>query len=107
MSGILRYLTGTMVLGASLKKKRTNPKSDIISFSHADWADLDIDGRSISGCRMFVGGNLVTWRCEKQNVEVRFNAEAEHRAMHSTYEVMWIKNLMEELGFSLENPMAM
>ncbi|RVW32370.1 Caffeoylshikimate esterase [Vitis vinifera] len=60
--------------------------------------DLDIDGRSISGCCMFVGGNLVTWRCEKQNVEVRFNAEAEHRAMHSTYEVMWIKNLMEELA---------
>lgn len=41
------------------------------------------------------------------HVEVRFNAEAEHRAMHSTYEVMWIKNLMGELGFSLENPMAM
>ncbi|RDX62732.1 hypothetical protein CR513_58905, partial [Mucuna pruriens] len=30
---------------------------------------------------IFLGGNLVTWRSKKQNVVVRYSAEAEFRAM--------------------------
>jgi hypothetical protein len=49
---------------------------------------------------MFVGGNLVSWKSKKQQVVVHSSAEAEYRAMASaSYELIWLKNLLADLGF--------
>jgi len=41
-----------------------------------------------------VGGNLLTWRCKKQNVVARSNVEAEYRVItHTACELMWIQSL--------------
>uniref|UniRef100_A0A2N9IHB3 Integrase catalytic domain-containing protein n=1 Tax=Fagus sylvatica TaxID=28930 RepID=A0A2N9IHB3_FAGSY len=62
------------------------------------------DRKSTSGYFRFVGGNLVTWHSKKQNVMARSSVEAEYRAMsHGVCELLWLRILMGELGFNLEN----
>ncbi|KAL0311158.1 UNVERIFIED_CONTAM: Retrovirus-related Pol polyprotein from transposon RE2 [Sesamum angustifolium] len=66
------------------------------------------DRKSTSGYCTYVGGNLVTWRSKKQTTVARSSAEAEYRAMaHTTSEILWLKNLLKELGFMYDDPVPM
>ena len=66
------------------------------------------DRRSTSGYYTFVEGNLVTWHRKKQSVVARSSAEAEFRAMaHEIYELLWLKALLKEIGFTSEDPMKL
>ena len=57
---------------------------------------------------MYVGGNLITWHSKKQTNVARSSAEAEYRAMaHTVSEMLWLKNLLEELGFTYNEPLPM
>lgn len=48
------------------------------------------------------------WKSKKQNVVARSSAEAEYRAMAKpTTELIWIKILLEELGFTISSPMKL
>ena len=77
-------------------------------YTDADWAGVVDDRKSTSGYCAFVGGNLVTWRSEKQSVVTRSSAQAEYRTMsHGVAEIMWIRNLLGELGFAVSNPMSL
>ena len=50
-----------------------------------------IDGPTIGYCK-FVGGNIVTWKSEKQQVIARSSAEVEYGAMAATAcELIWLK----------------
>ncbi|KAJ9688831.1 hypothetical protein PVL29_014468 [Vitis rotundifolia] len=101
--GILRYLKGTPGKGL-LYENRGHLQVDV--FTDADWAGSVIDRRSTSGYCTFVGGNLVTWWSKKQSVVARSSAEAEFRAVaHGICEVLWIKQLLEEL--KVANPLPM
>ena len=71
-------------------------------FLDADWAGSKIDRKSITGYCVFFGGNLVSWKNKKQNVVSRSSAESEYRAMaQSTCEVMWIYQLLIEVGLKV------
>ena len=49
---------------------------------------------------MFIGGNLISWKSKKQNDVAQASAEPEYRAIASTTcELMWIKQLLQELKF--------
>ena len=92
-------------MGIQMKK---NESSQIIGFCDADWAGDSEDRRSTSGYCMFVGGNLVAWKSKKQHVVSRSSAEAEYRAMATaTSEVVWLKALIEELGFIVPTPISL
>ncbi|KAK9924401.1 hypothetical protein M0R45_032770 [Rubus argutus] len=66
------------------------------------------DRRSTSGYFTFVGGNLVTWKSKKQKVVARSSAEAEYRGMaHGVCELLWLKNLLHDLGFGLKSTMQL
>ncbi|XP_049344160.1 secreted RxLR effector protein 161-like [Solanum verrucosum] len=74
-------------------------------FADADWAGSKINKRSTTGYCIFVGGNLVAWRCKKQNVVSRSSAESEYRVMsQSTCEIMWIHHLLTEIGLKHHMP---
>lgn len=48
---------------------------------------------------------LIIWKTKKQCVVVRSNAEAECRSMaKSTTEVVWLNQLLRELGFQVNVP---
>ncbi|KAA0050691.1 putative Polyprotein [Cucumis melo var. makuwa] len=50
-------------------------------------------------------GNLVSWKSKKQNVVSRSSAELEYRAMtQSVCEIVWIHQLLSEIGFSITVP---
>ncbi|WJZ94875.1 hypothetical protein VitviT2T_013699 [Vitis vinifera] len=102
---ILRYLKKT--IGRGIVMRRTG-HTDIIGFSDSDWAGNTIDRRSTTGYCMFVGGNLVSWKSKKQPVVARSSAEAEYRAMAAaSCEMVWLKNLLTDLGFSPTSPMKL
>ena len=65
------------------------------------------DKKSITRYCTFIGGNLVTWRSKKQDVS-RSNAEAEYRVLaHTACKIVWLQNLLMELGFRQPGPMPM
>ena len=74
-------------------------------FTDADWAGFKEDRRSTSGYCVFVGGNLVSWKNKKQSVVSQSSAESEYRAMtQSTCEIMWLHQLLAEVGIKTSIP---
>nr|GEV17391.1 ribonuclease H-like domain-containing protein [Tanacetum cinerariifolium] len=57
--------------------------------------------KSVSGYCVFFGDSLVTWKNKKQSTLSRSSTEAEYRSMASaTYEVIWLSNLLGDMGVS-------
>lgn len=55
-----------------------------------------------------LGGNLVSWKSNKQNVVSRSSAESEYRATaQSVCEVMWIYQLLNEVGLNISLPIKL
>jgi len=80
-------------------------KVRIFGYSDSGYASDKGDRKSITSYCTFVGGNLVTWRSKKQDA-FRSNADAEYRAIaYTTCEMMCLKNLLLEFGFSHLSPM--
>ena len=74
-------------------------------FTDVDWAESKEDKRSTTGCYVFVGGNLVSWKSKKQSVVSRSSVEFEYRAMtQSIYEIMWLHQLLMEVGIKTPVP---
>ncbi|MED6160795.1 hypothetical protein PIB30_118207 [Stylosanthes scabra] len=85
---ILRYVKGTVREGLVFTK---NTNYRIFGFAYADWgADFD-DRKSITGYCIYLGNNLVVWKCQKQSKLSRSTTEAEYRAVASAQtEIMTI-----------------
>ena len=67
-----------------------------------------MDRHSTIGYCTFLGGNLVTWRSNKQNVVARSSAEAEFRAMaQGICELLWLKIILDDLKIKREEPMRL
>jgi hypothetical protein len=102
---ILQYLKSSPGKGIMFAKGDT---LNIEGYTDADWAGSIDDRRSTTGYLTFVGGNLVTWRSKKQGVVARSSAEAEYRGMaKGVCELLWIKNLLQELKISSTFPMKL
>nr|XP_017179568.1 uncharacterized protein LOC108169864 [Malus domestica] len=102
---ILRYLKGSIGKGILMQN---NQSTSISGYTDADWADNAIDRRSTTGYCMFMGGNIVTWKSNKQHVIARSSAEAEYRALAATAcELIWLKGLLFDLGFHCSNFMPL
>ncbi|KAJ9548762.1 hypothetical protein OSB04_021305 [Centaurea solstitialis] len=100
---ILKYLKGAPGLGILYQNHGHHV---IEGFTDADYDGDPTSRRSTTGYCVFVGGNLVLWKSKKQNVVSRSSAESEYRAMaQTTCELIWLRNLLGELGFAQSKPM--
>ncbi|XP_020242757.1 uncharacterized protein LOC109820971 [Asparagus officinalis] len=80
----------------------------IYAYSDAGYAGDIGDRKSTSGFCTFIGGNMITWRSNKQYVVYRSSAEIEYRAMaHTVCEMIWLQKLLIELGFTQSESMPM
>ncbi|GKB28078.1 uncharacterized mitochondrial protein-like protein, partial [Tanacetum coccineum] len=102
---ILGYLKGTPGLGILY----VNHGHHIAEgFTDVDYAGCPNTSRSTTGYCVFIGGNLVSWKSKKQNVVSRSSLEAEYRVIaQTTYELVWLRNLLGEIGFPQSKPMKM
>uniref|UniRef100_A0A803QHD5 Mitochondrial protein n=1 Tax=Cannabis sativa TaxID=3483 RepID=A0A803QHD5_CANSA len=85
---ILRYVAGTLDYGLLLK-----PVKDfsLEVFCEEDWASDPDDRRSTTGYCIYLGGNLVTWKSQKQATISRSSTEAEFQSLASVVsEVTWL-----------------
>ncbi|KAJ0456205.1 putative RNA-directed DNA polymerase [Helianthus annuus] len=102
---LLRYLKLSPGKGISFKK---TDKLNLFGYADSDWAKCLSTRKSVTGYCVFLGTNLVSWKSKKQNVVSRSTAEAEYRAMCSiTCELMWLRNLLSELGVNCSLPMSL
>ena len=61
--------------------------------------------QSTSGYCVFVGENPVSWKSKKQSVVSRSREESEYREMaHSACEIMWLHQLLAEVGIKTSVP---
>ncbi|RDX95269.1 Copia protein, partial [Mucuna pruriens] len=102
---ILRYIKKTPGQGLLYEDKGD---THISCYCDADWAGSPIDRRSTTSFCISIGGNVVSWKSKKQNTIARSSAEAEYRAMASTTcELIWVKQLIQELKFADVQPMKL
>lgn len=75
-------------------------------YTQVDYARPLIDIRSTFGYCMFLGGNIVTRRCKKQNMVAWSSVEVEFRAMTQVFcELQWMKIILNDLRIRYQAPM--
>ncbi|RDX60103.1 Copia protein, partial [Mucuna pruriens] len=102
---ILRYIKKTPGQGLLYEDKGD---IHISGYCDANWAGSPIDKRSTTGFCISIRGNVVSWKSKKQNTVAHSSAEAEYQAMASiTCELIWVKQLIQELKFVDVQPMKL
>lgn len=97
---VLRYLKGTIHHGLFLQ--RHSPLT-LSAFSDSDWGGVNDAGRSITAYVLYLGNNIISWKSTRQNLVSRSSTETEYKALaNASVELMWIKNLLKELGVANE-----
>lgn len=105
---LFQYLCGTMTRGLTYSGIKFTSSSPLIlqGWSDADWAcDLDTR-RSTSGYLFQLNSScLLSWQSCKQPVVALSSTEAEYiAAATATKELLWLQNLISELGYDLNLP---
>ena len=74
-------------------------------FSNSDWAGCVDTRRSTSGFVWIMGGGAICWRSKLQSVVALSSMEAEYvRATPAVQEVVWLRDLLCELGITDKLP---
>lgn len=102
---VLRYLSGTRHQGILLAAKTS---AKLTAYCDSDWAGCPNTRRSTSGYCLLLGDSPISWKSKRQSVVARSSAEAEYRSLAFTVcEVLWIKQLLKDLGMKQLYPTAL
>ncbi|KAK0593658.1 hypothetical protein LWI29_023887 [Acer saccharum] len=95
---IIRYVNGTSNYQIWYS---FDTNASLVGFSDADWAGNCDDRKSTSGSCFFLGNNLVSWFCKKQNSISLSTAKAEYIAAGSgCTQLLWMKQMLVDYGFN-------
>lgn len=104
---LFRYLKGTIDLKLTYAPDRMTSEL-FTTFSDADHGRNKDNGRSTSACVVKMGGGAVSWSSKQQTSVARSTCEAEYvSAASAGSEILWLRNLFTELGYSLDNKPSM
>ncbi|XP_074373943.1 secreted RxLR effector protein 161-like [Apium graveolens] len=95
---VLRYLSGSIDQGIFLA---SDSAAELQAYCDSDWAGCPNSRRSTSGFCLLLGKSPIAWKSKKQSVVARSTAKAEYRSLAmATCEVLWIKQLLKDLGLT-------
>ncbi len=98
---IYRYLKGTINYGITYYKDSSN---FISGYCDADYAGDILSAKSTTGYIILLAGGPISWRSKLQSIIAQSTTEAEYIAINAvTKEAVYIKALLEELGYYKQN----
>ena len=98
---VLRYLKGTIDTGIVYSL----PAGNTSAFSDADWAGDHDSRHSRTGYAVILNHRAISWRSALQPMVALSTTEAEYMALtEACKEVEWIRGLLRELQYGLEDP---
>ncbi|GJW98409.1 retrovirus-related pol polyprotein from transposon TNT 1-94 [Tanacetum coccineum] len=97
---VLRYLKGTIHHGLFLNRKSA---ITLTAFSDSNWGGIKDNGRSTTAYILYLGSNIISLGDQPDRICLRFIYRSEYKALakYSSAEMMWVQNLLHELGISL------
>ncbi|GKE25507.1 ribonuclease H-like domain-containing protein [Tanacetum coccineum] len=102
---VLRYLKSSPGNGIQINR---NGNLKLRAYADSDWGRCPATRKFVSGYCVFLGDSLVTWKSKKQSTLSRSSAKAEYRSMASaTCEVIWLSNLLSDIGVTGLFPVVM
>ena len=101
---LFRYLRGT--LDYKLTYSGSTPLPELFTtYTDADHAGNPDNGRSTSGYVVKMGNGAISWSSRLQGIVALSTTEAEFVAATSAgQEILWLRNLFTELGYSIDSP---
>jgi hypothetical protein len=100
---ILQYLNASKELGLYYKRPEDFKGLEMVVFvdaSHAPQGE-----KSTTGYVVFINGNPVSWKSQKQSVTSKSAAESEYVALSAAVsEAIFLVNLISEFGFQVATP---
>ena len=92
---------GTIDLGINYESN----DASLTGYSDADFANNELDRRSLTGYVFKIGNAAVTWNTRKQPTVALSTMEAEYMAVAAaTREAIWLRQLISELGIDTVGP---
>ena len=83
----LRYLVGTINLGINYESN----DASLTGYSDADFANNELDHRSLTGYVFKIGNTAITWNTRKQPTVALLTMEAEYIAVATaTRKAIWL-----------------
>ncbi|KNZ75226.1 Copia protein, partial [Termitomyces sp. J132] len=102
---VLQYLKGTWDLRLCLGG---DMQIGLIGFTDSDWANCLDMWQSVGGYAWSLGSGLVSWATRKQKTVVASSCEVEYMAaFEAAQEGIWLRMMMEALGYSEANATTM
>lgn len=102
---VVRYLKGTVGQGVLF---RADTSFTVTGWCDADWGACPLSRRSLTCWIIQLGSSPITWKTKKQDAVSLSSTEAEFRAMTAlTKKLIWIKELLLELGINHKASMLM
>ncbi|XP_031270507.1 uncharacterized protein LOC116128878 [Pistacia vera] len=94
---IVKYIKSAPGLGLFFP---TENNLNLSTFCDSDWGSCLMTKKSITGYCIFLGKSLISWKSNRQATMSKSFSEAEYQVMASIVcEVMWLVQLLIELGF--------
>lgn len=100
---VVRYLKGTA--DYALTFDGSSGDLTLMGYSDSDWGSCPDSRRSVAAYAFMMGGAAISWSSKKQPTVALSTVEAEYMAAaHAARHALWLRNLLEELGFNLIDP---
>jgi len=97
---VFKYLKGTKDYGITYYK---NASRFISGYCDADYAG-DLSAKSTTGYIILLAGGIISWKSKLQSIIAQSTTEAEYIAINAVIkEAVYIKALLEELGYYYQN----
>ncbi|KAL1939017.1 hypothetical protein VTO73DRAFT_10277 [Trametes versicolor] len=103
MKRIFQYLNATRHYALTVGG---DGPTEPLAYCDADWGNDPETARSTSGYCVLIGAGCTSWSAKKQTTVAASTPEAEYyAAVHCGREVLWLRQLLSELGFlSIRKP---